>query len=77
MDGAELEFGDEAVRAVAKKAIEQKTGARGIRSIIENLMLGVMFDIPSTDGKKLVTVSADSVETGKVLVQDLDVKKIS
>ena len=40
MDGVELEFENEALRAIAKKAIERKTGARGLRSIIEMIMLG-------------------------------------
>jgi ATP-dependent Clp protease ATP-binding subunit ClpX len=47
LDDVELEFTDDAIKAIAKKAIEQKTGARGLRSIIENVMRDVMFDIPS------------------------------
>lgn len=49
MDGVELEFDDEAVSVIAKKAMEQKTGARGLRSIIENIMLDVMYQIPSDE----------------------------
>ncbi len=44
LDDVELEFEEEALREIAKKAIERKTGARGLRSIIENIMLDVMFD---------------------------------
>lgn len=47
MDGVELEFTDDAAKAIAKKAIEQKTGARGLRTITESIMRNVMFDIPS------------------------------
>lgn len=47
MDNVELEFEEEALKAVAKKAIERKTGARGLRSILESIMLDVMFDLPS------------------------------
>src|SRR5690554_4269055 len=46
MDGVELEFTEEALRAIARKAMERKTGARGLRSIIENLLLDVMYELP-------------------------------
>ncbi|CAM3821689.1 ATP-dependent protease ATP-binding subunit ClpX [Alkalicoccus chagannorensis] len=49
LDDVELEFTDEALREVARLAIERKTGARGLRSIIESLMLDVMYDLPSRD----------------------------
>lgn len=49
MDEVELEFTDESLVEIAKKAIERKTGARGLRSIIETLMLDVMFDLPSRE----------------------------
>ena len=55
MDGAELEFEDAACRAIAKEAIEKKTGARGLRSITENIMIPVMYDLPSqTDVEKVI-----------------------
>lgn len=55
LDNVELEITDGAVRAVAKKAIELKTGARGLRTILENIMLESMYDIPSqTDLEKVV-----------------------
>ena len=47
MDGVELTFDEEALRAVARKAIERKTGARGLRAILEDVMLDIMFEIPS------------------------------
>jgi ATP-dependent Clp protease ATP-binding subunit ClpX len=49
LDNVELEFEQEALKAIANKAIERKTGARGLRSIIEAIMLDVMFDLPSRD----------------------------
>ena len=49
MDGVDLEFDEEALRAVARKAIERKTGARGLRSIIEETLLDIMYEIPSRD----------------------------
>lgn len=55
MDNVELEFDDEAVEEIAKKAIERKTGARGLRTIIEGLILDIMYEIPSeTNVKKLI-----------------------
>lgn len=48
-DNVELEFEEEALRAIAKEAIERKTGARGLRSIIENTMLDMMYELPSRD----------------------------
>ena len=47
MDGVELEFDNEALKAIAKKAMERKTGARGLRSIIEETLLDIMYEIPS------------------------------
>ncbi len=49
MDGIDLEFTDDALRAIAQKAMERKTGARGLRAIIEDIMLDVMYEIPSRD----------------------------
>ncbi|MFP3325907.1 ATP-dependent Clp protease ATP-binding subunit ClpX, partial [Planococcus sp. SIMBA_160] len=49
LDDVELEFEEDALSEIAKKAIERKTGARGLRSIIEGIMLDVMFDLPSRD----------------------------
>ena len=49
LDNVELEFEEEALQAIAKEAIERKTGARGLRSIIENIMLDMMYELPSRD----------------------------
>ena len=58
MDGIELEFEDEAFREIARLAIEHKTGARGLRTILEKLMLKTMFDLPSYENINKVTVTA-------------------
>jgi ATP-dependent Clp protease ATP-binding subunit ClpX len=47
LDSTELVFTPEAIRAIAQKAIEKKTGARGLRSIIEQMLLNIMFEVPS------------------------------
>ncbi len=60
-DGVTLEIEDEAVRAIAATAIELKTGARGLRTIIENLMTDVMFDIPSDENIEKVVVTKECV----------------
>ena len=49
MDGVQLRFTRDAIRAIARKALELKTGARALRAIMENLMLEVMFDLPQRD----------------------------
>ncbi len=56
MEGCELEFREDALRAVARKAMERKTGARGLRTIIENVLLDTMYDIPSLEGVSKVVV---------------------
>lgn len=62
MDGVKLEFEDEALRKIAELAIKKKTGARGLRSIIESAMQKVMFDVPDMASAKKVVVTADCVE---------------
>ncbi len=61
MDGAELVFEDDAVKAIAKLAIERNTGARGLRAIIEEIMTDVMYDVPSREDVKRVVITADAV----------------
>lgn len=65
MDGVELEITDEAVKAVADKARERKTGARGLRSIMENLMTDIMYEIPSNKKIKKVIITGETVLNGK------------
>lgn len=64
MENVELEFTQEALVAIAKKAIARKTGARGLRSIVENLLLDTMYDLPTLKAKK-VMVGKECVENGK------------
>lgn len=54
LDNVELEFEKDALELIAKKAIERKTGARGLRSIMEDIMLDIMFDLPSLNNKKVI-----------------------
>ncbi|WP_062355356.1 ATP-dependent protease ATP-binding subunit ClpX [Bacillus kwashiorkori] len=61
LDNVELEFEDEALGEIAKKAIERKTGARGLRSIVEGIMLEVMFDLPSRDDIAKCIITKDAV----------------
>ena len=56
MEDAEIEFRPNALTAVAKKAMERKTGARGLRTILENVLLDTMYDLPSTEGVTKVVV---------------------
>ncbi|WP_270741212.1 ATP-dependent Clp protease ATP-binding subunit ClpX [Lactococcus formosensis] len=60
-DNVELEFEDAALHAIAEKAIERKTGARGLRSIIEEVMMDIMFEIPSHDNIKKVIITEAAV----------------
>ncbi len=65
LDGVELEFTDEAIEATAKKAIKHNTGARGLRSIMEDSMMDVMFEIPSEDDIKKCIIDREVIEDGK------------
>jgi len=56
MEGAEIEFREDALRAVARKAMDRKTGARGLRSILEHILLDTMYDLPSIEGVAKVVV---------------------
>ena len=71
MDGVELEFEDEALAAIAHKTIERKTGARGLRSIIEGILTPIMFDAPSDNDIKKVIITRECVEGGApTLIRD-------
>lgn len=65
MEGADLTFEKDALTAIAKKAMKRKTGARGLRSIIENALLETMYELPSMDNAKTVTVTREVIEDGK------------
>jgi len=61
MEKVKLKFTDGALVAVAAEALKRKTGARGLRSILENSMLDVMYDIPSQDRVKEVVINEDVI----------------
>jgi ATP-dependent Clp protease ATP-binding subunit ClpX len=62
MENIKLTFADDALHAVAKKAIQRKTGARGLRAIMEDVLLGVMFDLPSMQGVEEVVINKEVIE---------------
>ena len=74
MDGVKLEFTPEALDMIVDKAIEYKLGARGLRSIVETVMMDAMFDVPSTDIKEF-TVTADYV-LEKLLAANFEINKV-
>jgi ATP-dependent Clp protease ATP-binding subunit ClpX len=61
IDGVELEFTDDAITAIADKAMERGTGARGLRAIIEEVLLNVMYDVPSREDVAKVVVTGEVV----------------
>jgi ATP-dependent Clp protease ATP-binding subunit ClpX len=61
MENAKLEFTPEALRAIARKALEKKTGARALRQLVESLMLDVMFDLPSRKDAREYVVTEKNV----------------
>ena len=64
MDGVELEFDDDALRAIAELAEKRSTGARGLRAITEGIMTGLMYDIPDIKNLKTVRITRDVIENG-------------
>lgn len=69
MEGVELTFTPEALEAIANKALEKKTGARGLRSIIEACMLDVMYDVPSNGGIKEILITPEVVQGSQEAVK--------
>ncbi|MDU6524960.1 MAG: ATP-dependent Clp protease ATP-binding subunit ClpX, partial [Enterococcus sp.] len=70
IDNVELSFTDESLKAIADEAIKRKTGARGLRSIVEEIMTEIMFDIPSDETIAKVVVTKDSVDgSGKPVIE--------
>ena len=64
MEDVKLTFTDDALKAIAKKAIQRKTGARGLRSILENTLLDTMFELPGLDGVEEIVVNRETIEHG-------------
>ncbi len=78
MDDVDLEFEDEALKAIAKKAIERKTGARGLRSIIEENMLDIMFEMPEREDIEKCVITKETIENrGEPTLVLSDMKKKS
>lgn len=74
MDDVELEFEEDALRLIAQKAIERKTGARGLRSIIEESMLDIMYELPSRDDIEKCIITKETIEEKKepkLILRDL------
>ena len=77
MDGAELDFDDDAIKAIARLAIERGTGARGLRAIIEGIMTNIMYELPSHKEITKVTITADAVnKTGKPIFETASGTKV-
>ena len=65
MDNVELEITDEALHAIARKTIERKTGARGLRSVMESILMPIMYKVPSDATIIHVTIDEDTVNGGE------------
>ncbi|HTN10817.1 MAG TPA: ATP-dependent Clp protease ATP-binding subunit ClpX, partial [Acetobacteraceae bacterium] len=63
MEGVKLSFTDDALASVARRAIARKTGARGLRSIMEQILLATMYDLPSLDGVEEVVINREVAES--------------
>ncbi|MDT8370658.1 MAG: ATP-dependent Clp protease ATP-binding subunit ClpX [Gammaproteobacteria bacterium] len=79
MEGAEIEFRDDALHAIAHKAMERKTGARGLRSIIENVLLDTMFALPSVDNVSKVVIDENVIngENAPILIYQDQTKDLA
>jgi ATP-dependent Clp protease ATP-binding subunit ClpX len=65
LEGVELKFTDEALMAIAREAIKRKSGARGLRAIMESVMLDIMYDIPSTPGIRECVIGEEVISKGE------------
>ena len=75
MDNVELNITDEALHAIARKTIERKTGARGLRSVMENILMPVMYNVPTDPTIVRVTIDEDTVEGGEAHMEYGAVRK--
>jgi ATP-dependent Clp protease ATP-binding subunit ClpX len=73
IDGVELEFTKEALEEIAELAIKRKTGARGLRAILEEIMVDIMFELPEYRGKKVI-ITKETIHTKEPLIKDSDAK---
>ena len=65
LEGVKLEFTQEALTEIAKRALKRKMGARGLRAIIEHTMLDIMFELPSQNNIKEITITKDTIDNYK------------
>jgi ATP-dependent Clp protease ATP-binding subunit ClpX len=79
MEGCELEIRDDALKSIAKRAMERKTGARGLRTILEHTLLDTMYELPSTDHISKVVIDEKVVkgETRPYLIYKNDEKQLA
>ena len=71
-DNIELKFDDEAVKLIAEKAIERKTGARGLRGIIEDTLEDIMFYLPDSEEKREVLINTDTLKTKEAEIKFIE-----
>ena len=75
MDGVELHFDEDALNAIADKALERKTGARGLRAIMESVMMDHMYTLPSEEDVKSLTITKKMVEENELFIEKGEAKK--
>lgn len=77
MEGVDLEFREEALKAIAKKALDRKMGARGLRSILENILLDTMYELPSLEGVNKVVIDETVINNSSkpILIYEQDMVK--
>ena len=79
LDDVELEIEEDAIRAIARKALERKTGARGLRSIFEKAMTEIMYEIPSRDDVEKCIITRETIEEGKkptLILEDGEIQQL-
>jgi ATP-dependent Clp protease ATP-binding subunit ClpX len=72
MDNIELEFTDDALIAIASKALERDTGARGLRSVVENTVLDIMYELPSRPEIKKCIITKEVIEENADPILEID-----
>jgi ATP-dependent Clp protease ATP-binding subunit ClpX len=79
MDGVELVVADDALRAIARQAMTRNTGARGLRTIIEEIMLDIMYDIPERGDVKRCVITRETVDkrSEPIILTAADLKKLA
>ena len=75
MDDVALDFSTEAIEAIAELSVEQKTGARGLRAIVEKMLLDIMFEVPSVEGKKSLCITKEMVENNYCSSESLEIEQ--